>query len=122
MNDFRDLLRDRATETVAGSAYNDVRRRRAEQEEAAGQPAFYYEVLVPTAGAWESFRDETFPQFARWLRSQKVDLESPRGVVVAAFLGDRCHLLEGARFLAVLREMEGLNASALHFRLLQWVR
>jgi hypothetical protein len=77
---------------------------------------------VPPAGAWEGFRDAVFPPFARWLRAQKRDLSSPRGVVVAAFLGDRCHLLDGARFLEVLSEMEGLNASALHFRVLQWVR
>jgi hypothetical protein len=122
MPDFRDLLREKASETLAGSAYNDLRRRRAEQEEAGGPRGLYYEVLVPAAGAWEAFRDQTYPQFARWLRAQKVDLEAPRGAVVAVFLGDRCHLLDGARFLAVLSEMEGLNASALHFRLLQWVR
>jgi len=118
-NDFRDLLRDQASETLAGAAYNDRRRRRAEQ--ADGDGALFYEVLVPTAGGWESFRDATFPPFARWLRAQKLDLRAPRGVVVAAFLGDRCHLLDGERFLAVLSEMEGLNASALHFRILQWL-
>jgi hypothetical protein len=42
--------------------------------------------------------------------------------VVAAFLGQRCHLLDGERFLDVLSEMDGLNASALHFRVLRWVR
>jgi hypothetical protein len=122
MTDFRDLLRDRAAETVAGSAYNDLRRRRAEQDDAGDERSLYYEVLVPTAGAWEDFRDQTFPRFARWLRAQKLDPKAPRGVVVAAFLGDRCHLLDGARFLELLSEMEGLNASALHFRVLQWLQ
>jgi hypothetical protein len=77
---------------------------------------------VPVAGAWDDFRDATFPQFARWLSAQKVDTRAPRGVAVAAFLGDRCHLLDGASFLDVLSEMEGLNPSALHFRVLQWLR
>ncbi|HEX2466124.1 MAG TPA: STAUR_1299 family protein [Thermoanaerobaculia bacterium] len=122
MNDFRDLLRDKAAETIAGAAYNDFRRRRAEQEEGGGDRALYYEVMVPVAGAWDDFRDATFPRFARWLSAQKVDTRTPRGVVVAAFLADRCHLLDGARFLEVLSEMEGLNASALHFRVLQWLR
>ena len=122
MTDFRDLLRDQAAETIAGAAYNDLRRRRAEQDDAGGDRALFYEVLVPVAGEWGSFRDATFPQFARWLSAQKVDTRAPRGVVVAAFLGDRCHLLDGASFLEVLSEMEGLNASALHFRVLQWLR
>ena len=122
MTDFRDLLRDQAVQSIAGAAYNDLRRRRAEQEEAGGDRALYYEVLVPVAGAWDDFRDATFPQFARWLSAQKVDTRAPRGVVVAAFLGDRCHLLDGASFLDVLSAMEGLNPSALHFRVLQWLR
>jgi hypothetical protein len=120
MPDFRDLLREKAAETIAGAAYNDLRRRRAASED--GDRALYYEVLVAPSGAWESFRDESFPQFARWLRAQGVDPQAPRGVVVAAFLGDRCHLLDGARFLEVVSEMEGLNPSALHFRILQWLR
>jgi hypothetical protein len=78
-------------------------------------------VLVPISGAWDDFRDRTYPQFARWLRAQKLDAAAPRGVVVAAFVGDRCLLLDGERFLHVLSEMEGLNPSALHFRLLQWL-
>ena len=48
--------------------------------------------------------------------------DAARGVVVAAFLGDRCHLIDGERFYDVLCEMEGLDASALHFRVLQWLR
>jgi hypothetical protein len=120
MDDFRDLLRERAAETVAGAAYNDLRRRRAEAA-AGGSGAFYYEVLVPTVGGWEAFRDQAYPPFARWLRAQKIAIESPRGVVVAAFLGDRCHLIDGARFLSILSAMDGLNGPALHFRLLQWL-
>ena len=123
MDDFRDLLRRNTSETIAGAAYNDLRRRRTEQEDAGGgrRAAYYYEVLVPERCGWESFRDDTYPQFARWLRSQKIDVNAPRGVVVAAFLGDRCHLIDGERFYDVLREMEGLNGSALHFRVLQWL-
>ena len=123
MDDFRDLLRRNAGETIAGAAYNDLRRRRAEQGQSApgSRRAAYYEVLVPERGGWEGFRDETFPPFARWLRAQKIDVREPRGVVVAAFLGDRCHLIDGERFYDVLREMDGLNASALHFRVLQWL-
>jgi hypothetical protein len=118
--DYRDLLRERASEIVDGSAYNDHRRRRVE---AGGDGReLFYEVLVPRAGDWTSFRDATFPPFVRWLKAQKREPESARGVVVAAFLGDRCHLIDGGRFLDLLREMERLNASALHFRVLQWLR
>jgi hypothetical protein len=122
VTDYRDVLRDCAHETIAGAAYNDLRRRRAEDEKTGAGRPFFYEVLVPTTGDWEDFREQTFPQFARWLRGQKLDPAAPSGVVVAAFLGDRCHLLDGARFLDVLREMDRLNPSALHFRVLQWLR
>lgn len=122
MTDYREVLRDKAHEAIAGAAYNDLRRRRAEDEEAGADRVLFYEVAVPTTGAWDDFRDRTFPQFARWLRAQKLDPAAPRGVVVAAFLGDRCHLLDGPRFFDVLSEMEGLNPSALHFRVLQWLR
>jgi hypothetical protein len=121
MTDFRDLLRERASETVAGAAYNDLRRRREENAEAPDR-ARYYEVLVSPSASWEAFRENTYPPFARWLRSQKIDPVAPRGVVVATFLGDRCHLLDGARFLDVLAKMEGLNGAALQFRVAQWVR
>jgi hypothetical protein len=122
MDDYRDLLRRNASEIIAGVAYNDLRRRRAEGEETSGGGrAYYYEVLVPERGGWEAFRDDTFPPFARWLRAQKIDVREPLGVVVSAFLGDRCLLIDGERFYDVLREMDGLNASALHFRVLQWL-
>src|SRR5262245_47716131 len=120
MTDFRDLLRERSSETLAGAAYNDLRRRRADNTDSPDR-AHYYEVLVPLTGSWEAFRDVTYPPFARWLRSQKIDPVAPRGVVVALFIGDRCHLLDGARFLDVLAQMEGLNGAALHFRMQQWV-
>jgi len=120
MADYRELLRDKAFETVAGASYNDLRRRRYPSVGEAGAPLFY-EVTVPATGLWEAFRDATFPPFVRWLESQKLDPESARGVVVAAFLGDRCHLLEGERFLEVLRDMESLTSSALHFRVLRWL-
>jgi hypothetical protein len=124
MTDFRDLLRDKATESVAGERYQELRRRRSVERESSGRgdDALYYEVLVPPAGAWETFREAVFPPYARWLRAHRLDLAAPRGVVVAAFLGERCHLLDGERFLDVLSEMDGLNASALHFRVLRWVR
>lgn len=112
------MLRERATEIVAGSAYNDLRRRRQQ----AGGEDLFYEVQVPTTGAWTPFRDQAFPPFVRWLRAQKRDPESPRGVTVAVFLGERCHLIDGSRFLEVLRDVENLNASALHFRVLRWLR
>ena len=122
MTDFRDLLREHAVETIAGADYNDLRRRRAEQRTPAATARSSTRCWCRWRERGTSFRDATFPQFARWLRAQKLDTRAPRGVVVAAFLGDRCHLLDGTRFFDVLSEMDGLNASALHFRVLQWLR
>ena len=69
----------------------------------------------------EKFRDQTYPLFARYIKGQGVDPENPKCVVVAVFFKNRCHLLEGGEFLKMLRELEGLNTEALHFRILHWL-
>jgi len=117
MQDFRDVLTARAFREIPGGAYNRVLAELTADE----WPPLVYEVVVPEAGSWEEFRDATYPPFARYLKSKRVDPEDPRGVLVSAFLGSRCFLLEAPAFLAILREMDGLNASALHFRVLRWV-
>ena len=70
---------------------------------------------------WEHFRDNAYPPFVRYLKDKSIDPENPRGVTVAVFFQDCCYLLDGRAFLDVLREIEGLNTAALHFRVLQWL-
>lgn len=117
MPDFRDTLFAKAYRVVPGEAYNRVLGEITADE----WPPLVYEVVVPDAGPWEGFRDATYPQLARYLKAKRVDPEDPRGVIVSAFFRDRCYLLEAPAFVDVLREMDSLNASALHFRVQRWL-
>ena len=117
MQDFRDVLLAKAFREIPAEAYNRVRGEMA----AADGPSLIYEVVVPEAGPWESFREAAYPPLARYLKSKRIDPEDPRGIVISAFLGSRCFLLEAPAFLDILREMDSLNASALHFRVLRWL-
>jgi len=118
MSDFRTQLLGRAFRVVPGPKYNRARRELLER--AAVVPVIY-EITLPAQGSWEAFRDATFPLLVRYLRAQGVDPENPVLLVVALFYGDRCYFLEGRDFFDVLREVEGLNGSALHFRILRWL-
>lgn len=117
MQDFRDVLIAKAFREIPAEAYNRVLGELTADE----WPPLVYEVVVPEAGPWEDFRDKTYPSFARYVKSKRIDPEDPRGVVISAFLGSRCLLLEAPAFLNILREMDSLNASALHFRVLRWL-
>ena len=117
MEDFRAVLRARAFREIQAEDYNRVLWEITERE----WPPLTYEMVVPETGSWEEFRDEVYPPFARYVKSKRLDPENPRGVVVSAFLGSLCLLLEAPDFLDLLREMDGLNASALHFRVMRWL-
>jgi hypothetical protein len=113
MADFRALIFAKASKIIPGVAYNRVLQELSEEGT--------YEVILPADGSWEHFRDHAYPPFVRYLKGKSFDPEDPRGVTVAVFFQDRCYLLDGRAFLDVLREMEGLNTAALHFRVLQWL-
>lgn len=118
MSDFRDNLLSRAFRVVPGVEFNRARR---ELLERAGIAPVIYEITLPERGSWESFRDATFPLLVRYLKSQGVDPEYPRLLVAAVFFKDRCYFIEGVELIKTLREMEDLNAEALHFRVLRWL-
>jgi len=116
MQSFRDALVAKAFREIPGEAYNRIL-----GELMADEAPIIYEVVVPEAGPWEDFREAAYPPLARYLKSRRIDPEDPRGVVISAFLGNRCFFLEAPAFLDILREMDGLNGSALHFRVLRWL-
>lgn len=118
MSDYRSQFLNRAFRVVPGPEFNRVRRELLERAEIA---PVIYELVLPEHGSWEEFRDRTLPLLVRYLRSQGVDPENPRLLVVALFFRDRCYLLEGRAFVDALCELEGLNAQALHFRVLRWL-
>jgi len=117
MQDFRDILIAKASREIPAETYNQVLR----ELTATDWPPVVYEVVVPETGSWEAFRDAAFPPLARYLKGKRMDPEDPRGVLISAFLGRRCFLVEAPAFLDVLCELDGLNRAALHFRVLQWV-
>lgn len=117
MQDFRDTLLAKAFREIPAEAYNRVLGELTADE----WPPLVYELVVPEAGPWEGFRDAAYPPLARYLKSKGIDLEDPRGVVISAFLGSRCFLIEAPAFVDLLRELDGLNGSALHFRVLRWL-
>jgi len=121
MADFRAALFARARLLIRGADYNRAR----EEIEAGNEPAIsarlFYEVVLDDAVDWETFRDRTYPRFVRYLKDKKYDPEAPCAVLVAVFAGERCLLVPGTDFMALLSEFEQLNGSALHFRVLQWL-
>jgi hypothetical protein len=118
MEDFRQQFLGRAFRTVPGVEYN---RRRRELLEQADMVPVIYEIVLPERGGWETFRDATFPLLVRYLKAQGVDPENPRRLVVALFFKDHCHFIQGTDFMKALCGLEGLNAAALHFRVLGWL-
>jgi len=119
MADYVELLAERAFRIVPGAAYNRV------LEELTGRPdgerQIFYEVALGEGKPWEWLRDRVYPAFAGYLKNKSIDPENPEGVTVSVFHRDRCYLLSGRDFLRVFQEMEGLNAAAFHFRVLQWL-
>ncbi len=119
MFDYKRALIARSKERIPGVSYNNFLRAHLEKEEA--RRPLIYEITVKENEPWEQFRDRTFPSFARYLKSKKLDPEYPKDVIIAAFIGDYCYLIEGQEFIELFKEIEGLNSAAFHFRVLQWL-
>lgn len=107
-----------AFQTVAGEDYNRARRELLGRD---GTGAVIYELVLPEREDWERWRDRVFPLMVKYLKSQGVDPEYPTAAVLAVFCGPRCYFVEGTKFVELIRELEGLNAGAWHFRVLQWL-
>jgi hypothetical protein len=118
MASYADILTAKAVFTLAGSDYN---RYLDSFIDPTGRISLFYEVPLLQERPWSHLRDQVFPAFVRFLRSKSLDPETGEGVLVAFFLGERCYLIEGPKFLQAFREIEGLSSSAFHFRVLQWL-
>ncbi len=118
MASYADILTAKAAHSLAGSDYN---RYLDSFIDPTGRISLFYEVPLLQEPPWSHLRDQVFPAFSRFLKSKSLDPETGDGVLVALFLGERCYLIEGPRFLQAFREIEGLSSSAFHFRVLQWL-
>jgi len=115
---FREAVLAAAFLRVPGEQYNTARRQFLQRN---GSAPVLYELTLPERADWIEWRDKTFPLLAKYLKAQGVDPERPRAAVIAAFYGNNCHFIEAEKFLNALKEQEGLNTAALHFRMLQWL-
>ncbi len=115
---FREAVLARAFQIVPGEHYNQVRGQFLEPGKTS---RLIYELTLPEQGRWEEWRDKTFPLMARYLKSKGVDLEFPERLLITAFYGDRCYFIEGTSFWEAFKELEKLNSTELHCRLLQWL-
>jgi len=116
--DYLRTLLDRAFETVPGELYNQYLQ---DVTERAGQSTLFYEISLMEPKPWSHLRDLVYPNFVRYLKAKRRYPEHASSVVVAIFVGERCHLLKGEDFLAVYRKIEGLDTHAFAERVEQWL-
>lgn len=118
MSAFRDVIFSKAFKVVPGPDYN---RTLGELYERLGEKTLFYEVVMPDDTSWEAVREKIYPRFVRYMKNKSIDPETAPGVVVSVFFGDRCYIMQGRGFIEALREIEGLDSAALHFRVLRWL-
>jgi hypothetical protein len=116
--DYLRMLFGKAFETVPGELYNQYLQDASERD---GQSFLFYEISLMEPRPWSHLRDLVYPNFLRYLKAKRRYPDHLSNVVVAIFLEERCHLVKGEDFLAVYREMEGLDAGAFAERVKQWL-
>jgi len=121
MADYLEILAGKAFRVVPGVHYNQTL---AELTQQGKNPErlIFYEVALGEGKPWEWLRDRVFPALVRYLKDKSVNPEEPDRVVVPVFYKDRCFLLTGRDFLDLYKQMEDLNDSAFHFRVLRWLQ
>ncbi|HVO84233.1 MAG TPA: STAUR_1299 family protein [Syntrophobacteria bacterium] len=116
--EYLRMLRDKAFETVPGELYNQYRQDVSERGE---QRFLFYEISLMEPRPWSHLRDLVYPNFVRYLRAKRRYPDHLSRVVVAIFVEKHCHLVRGEDFLAVYREMEGLDTAAFAEKVEQWL-
>lgn len=118
MSDFRDIFFSKAFKKVPGIDYNRIS---YELREGKREPFIIYEVVLKENDTWEYVRDNVYPRLARYLKQKGIDPSLGEGFIVALFFKEYVYLISGIDFVKTFCEMEGLNFSAFHFRVLRWL-
>lgn len=118
INQIGQLFRIHAKQIIPGNLWNETRRKILENSEV--EPVIY-EVTIRPAEGWEEFRDRVFPLFFKYLDSKGVNPQNYKLALVAVFDGPECFILDGPSFVKVFKELEGLNETALRFRILRYI-
>jgi hypothetical protein len=75
-----------------------------------------YELVVNPGASWEEFAAEALPRLIYHLESVGAQPPACKGVVVAAFVGDRLHFLRASDLLRFTAELTGVPADELFRR------
>lgn len=118
MPDYLTLIQAKAFRVIPGIEYNRVSYELREK----GEGSFIlYEIVIKENDRWDYLRDHVYPRLVRYLKEKGLDPSSGEGVIIAIFLKEKVYFLRGVDFFKVFCEMEGLNFSAFHFRVLRWL-
>jgi hypothetical protein len=119
MEDYKKILFSKAFAKVPGRDYNRV----SYELRGKGDERYklFYEVVLTENTRWEDLRDKVYPSLIRFLKNKSIDPENATGVVISVFYMDYFHLIEVQEFIRAFCEIEGLNNSAFHFRILRWL-
>jgi hypothetical protein len=117
MADWLSLVKSKASREIPGAEYNAFRT----QTEASGEiPSLYYEIELTPEREWTDVRDAVFPPYARYCASKSINPQKAKGALIAVFIGERCHILDGITFLDIYATLEGLKEDALKARVRSW--
>jgi hypothetical protein len=75
-----------------------------------------YEMVIDPEGQWEAFAAEALPRLVYHLESVGAHPPSCKGMVVAAFAGDRLHFLRAGEMLGRAAELSGISVDELFRR------
>ncbi len=117
--DFHEVIFSKAFARVHGKDYNRFSYELRESRDYRYK--IFYEIVLDENTKWEDVRDRIFPLWIRFLKNKSINPEEATGVVVSLFYRDHFYLLEGKAFIKAFCEMEGLNSSSFHFRVLKWL-
>jgi hypothetical protein len=103
-----------AREEAAGGGAAASRPLRA--QEGALPLARSYELVIDPDAPWDRFASEVLPRLVYHLESVGAHPPSCKGVVVAAFEGDRLHFLRAGEMIARAAELSGTSVAELFRR------
>jgi hypothetical protein len=75
-----------------------------------------YEIVIDPAVGWDRFASEALPRLVYHLESVGAYPPSCKGMVIAAFVGDRLHFLHAGEMLARAAELTGISVDELFRR------
>jgi hypothetical protein len=112
---LRELVQDAFSEAAARDANTAISR--ARRERAGGNPDDQdapglrsYEIIL---GGFEAFARDLLPKLVYHLESVGAHLPQCRGVVIAAFVGERLYFVDAQKFVARACGMLGVTADEL---------